>query len=86
MEVNENMRAIIFQVVDNQIKSNDPPETKVTFKRLLDLGYSKFEVKQLIGQCISVEMFDVMKNQKPFNEKRYVKNLQQLPKEPFDEE
>ena len=84
MEVNENMRDIIFQVVDNQIKSNDPPETKLTFKRLLDLGYSKIEVKQLIGQCLSVEIFDAMKNQKPFNEKRYVKNLQQLPKEPFD--
>jgi hypothetical protein len=84
MKINEGLRDEIFKVIKNQMKSNNPPETKLTYNRLLGLGYDEFQAKQLIGQCIIVEMFDAVKLQKPFNESRYIKNLQQLPKEPFD--
>ena len=84
MEVNKQLRAEIFKTIDNQLETNKPAETKLTFNRLLGLGYSKFETKQLIGQCIAVEIFDILKYQKPFDETRYIKNLQQLPKEPFE--
>ena len=33
---------------------------------------------------IVVEIFDVVKHQKTFNESKYIKNLKQLPKEPFE--
>ena len=85
MKPNENIRKEIFQVIENQLNANEPPETKITYGRLLSLGYSDFESKQLIGQCIAVELFDVIKNNKPFNESRYIKNLKNLPKEPFEE-
>jgi hypothetical protein len=49
---------------------------------LIKLGYNDFETKQLIGQCIAFEIFQIGKYQKPFDEKRYIKNLKQLPKEP----
>ena len=78
------LRDQISEVIKNQIRSNDPPETKLTYDRLIALGYSEFETKQLIGQCVALEMFTVIKEQLPFNEARYVKNLKQLPKEPFD--
>ncbi len=84
MEFNTELRNLIIQVVDNQLDADDPVEVKITFNRLVALGYSKFESKQLIGQCVAVEMFDVIKEQKPFNEGRYVNNLKQLPKTPFD--
>ena len=86
MKIDTELRDQIFQVIENQIKSNDPPETKVTYDRLIALGYSDFQTKQLIGECITVEMFTVIKEQQPFNEARYVKNLTQLPKEPFGED
>jgi len=38
----------------------------------------------MIGQCIAVELFEVMKLKKPDDESRYVKNLKLLPKERFD--
>ena len=84
MKIDTELRDQIFKVVENQIKANDPPETKITNKRLIASGYSQFETKQLIGQCVAVEMFSVIKEQKPFNEQRYVKNLLNLPKPPFD--
>ncbi len=36
-------------------------------------------------KCIIVEIFDTMKHGKPFDEKRYRKNLKNLPKKPFDD-
>jgi hypothetical protein len=48
------------------------------------LGYTAFEAKQLKGQCKAVELFGIMKEHKPFDEARYIKNLEKLPSEPFD--
>jgi hypothetical protein len=84
MEPNKIMRKQIFEIIKNQIRNNDPVETNLTYKRLINLGYSDFVTKQLIGQCIAVELFNIMKYQKPFDKERYIKNLNQLPKEPFD--
>jgi len=56
----------------------------ITLKRLMSEGYSEFEAKQLIGQGLAVELFDVMKKKVPFNEARYSRNLKHLPKEPSD--
>ena len=84
METNEILREQIFEIIKNQMKDNEPPETNRTFKRLLKEGYSRFETKQRIGQCVAVELFNLYKFNKPFDEKRYIKNLNNLPKEPFD--
>ena len=84
MEINEKLRSEILKIVENQLTSDNPVETKKTYTRLLNLGYVDFEAKQLIGQCLIVEIFDVLKHQKTFNESRYIKNLKQLPKEPFE--
>ncbi len=84
MEVNENLRNAILEVIDNQVNSNDPAETAWTLKRLVNEGHSEFEAKQLIGQALAIELFDVMKRKVPFNEARYIKNLRNLPREPGD--
>jgi hypothetical protein len=85
MESNEILRKQFLEIVNNQIKSNDPPEANQTFKRLKEMGYSVKDAKTLIGQCVIVEIFDMGKHGKPFDEKRYIKNLKNLPKEPFDD-
>lgn len=84
METNEIMREQIFEIIENQMNGNNPPETNKTFNRLIKEGYNEYETKQFIGQCIAVELFGVFKNQEPFDEKRYIKNLNNLPKEPFE--
>jgi hypothetical protein len=84
MESNEIIREQIFEIIKNQIRDKDPIETDLTYKRLINSGYNDLEAKQLIGQCISVELFNIFKHGKPFDETRYIKNLKQLPKEPFD--
>ena len=84
MESNEIIRKQIFVVVNNQIRANKPPETKLTLERLKGLGYSEQDAKMYIGQCVAVELFQILKFKKPLDEVRYIRNLKELPKEPFE--
>jgi hypothetical protein len=84
MKVNELLREQILQVVENQLRTNDPPETKQTYKRLTESGISDEDARIYIGQCVVVEIYDVLKNQQPFNQERFVSNLKKLPEEPFE--
>lgn len=84
METNEELREQIFEIIKNQLRDNNPPETKETYDRLRKLGYDDFQTRQLIGQCLLVEIYDIIKLKKPYDNERYVKSLKALPKEPFD--
>lgn len=84
METDEALRAQLFEIIDNQLRDNDPPETKETVDRLLRDGYDAFLIRQMIAQCILVEVYDVINAGVPYNNERYVKHLQALPNEPFD--
>jgi hypothetical protein len=85
MKPNLRARESIFHIIDNQIKNNDPPETTLTFKRLKEEGFDDFTVKQLIGQCVAVEIYDMLKNKRPFDKERFINHLNNLPEEPFEE-
>jgi hypothetical protein len=80
------LNAAIMKVVDNQLRSNDPPQTGQTFKRLVAAGHSETEAKRLIACVVSAEIFDVLKQQQPFNLERFVKALDKLPAMPWDED
>jgi len=76
---NNKLKSKIIEIVDNQIKINDPKCTKETLERLVKIGISEKESKELIGRILVEEMYDILKSQVPFNEKRYAKKLSMLP-------
>jgi hypothetical protein len=78
-------RAAIMEVVENQIRDNDPPQTAQTFQRLMAAGHSEREAKRLIGCVVSAEIYDVLKKKEPFNLERFVKDLDNLPAMPWEE-
>lgn len=80
MEENPILKAAILEVVDNQLRENDPPETRQTLDRLIAEGHSKGEAKKMIGAVVSLEMFDVLKKKEPYNHERFAKALNRLPK------
>lgn len=86
MEENEILRDQILEIVENQLKANTPPETGQTFERLKEEGYNESEIKQLIGACVMVEIYDVIKSGKEFDEERYIRSLNRLPETPFRNE
>jgi hypothetical protein len=84
MEVNKQLHDQILGIIENQLKQNDPPETKQTFERLIKSGISLPDAKRYIGQCIAVELFNIMKHGEAFNERRFIRNLLRLPEDPFE--
>lgn len=79
-------QAAIFEVIENQIRDNDPREVRQTLERLLSEGQTEDEAMKLIGCAMAVEIFEIIKHQKPFNQARYVENLSKLPEMPWEEE
>jgi len=49
--VNPRLQKAILEVVENQIRENNPPETKKTLDRLLKAGYSKDDAMKSIVSC-----------------------------------
>lgn len=86
MKSNPILKKAILSVVNNQLKDNNPPETKQTYERLLKEGHSESEAKRLIGCVVAAEIFDILKKKEPFNQQRFVAALDRLPKIPGEEE
>jgi hypothetical protein len=75
---NENLKKTILQVVDNQLRENNPPITKITFERLQQSGYTTQQAKEKISAVLLEEMYDVLKTKQPYNEERYSNKLLKL--------
>jgi hypothetical protein len=76
------LKAAFMEVVENQIRDDDPPETRATLKRLTSQGVSDDDARIFIGQAVCVEVWGILRNKKEFNMARYVRNLKNLPDEP----
>ena len=77
--VNPRLQKAILEAVENQLRADDPPETKQTFDRLLREGYSEDDAMKLIGRAVATDIYEVLSNKKPFDKERYVKALKELP-------
>jgi len=85
-DYNPRLQAAYLEIVDNQLRDNDPPETRQTFDRLRKLKISERDAKILIASAIALETFEIMKYKKPFDQKRFIRNLNLLPDQSFLEE
>lgn len=66
-EGNPHLKAAVFDVVENQMRDNDPPETKQTYDRLVQDGQSDEDAKRLIGCVVVSEIFDILKKKQALN-------------------
>lgn len=76
------LHAKILETVDTQIAEGTPPETRLTFERLVAEGYGPVRAKRLIGVLVAIELTDEFVFRQPFNEKRFVEFLRKLPELP----
>lgn len=83
-ETNPELGKSILEVVRNQIRGNDPPETRQAFERLQTEGYTADEARRLISTAVTVELFHIMRDHQSFNRERFCWNLSHLPREPWD--
>jgi len=68
---NPHLKAAILEVVENQLRENNPPETRQTFERLLATGYSRQEAIEMIGSAVVGEIWAVLKENKPYDAVRF---------------
>lgn len=85
-ESNPELQRTILEVVENQIQAHDPPETRQTFERLQAAGCAADEARRLIAIAVMVELFHIMRDREVFNRERFIWNLAQLPREPWDQD
>jgi hypothetical protein len=74
--------AAMYEVVDNQLRGENPPETKQTLERLLAEGHSPEDARRMLAAVVASEVFEVLKRKQPYDPARYVAALQRLPKLP----
>ena len=85
MKPNDALKQQFLEILNNQLKNDDPPEVKQTLGRLKKEGYSDEDARLLIAQCVANEIFNFMRNNEPYNNERYVKNLHRLPAFPSED-
>ena len=73
---------LILAVVERQLDSGKPVQTKETLDRLMSEGFSEEDAKHLIGAAMVVEMHSVVSDGRPFQENRYLSLLHDLPRLP----
>jgi hypothetical protein len=44
MQKNPKLKKIIFKIIENQLRDNNPPETRKTLQRLIEEGYEEDKV------------------------------------------
>lgn len=83
---NQRLRQAILEVINTQIRENDPPETKQTLIRLQGQGFPEEEALRLIGYVVASEVFSVLKENRQYNREKYISALNNLPRLPWEKE
>ncbi|MBC8174175.1 MAG: hypothetical protein H8E82_00760 [Candidatus Marinimicrobia bacterium] len=77
-EYNPQLKRVVLEVVENQIRKKTPPETEQTLNRLMDDGYSRERAVKMIASVVMMEIWDVLGDESNFDEKKFVKQLKKL--------
>ncbi|MDO6705568.1 MULTISPECIES: hypothetical protein [unclassified Photobacterium] len=75
---------MLVETVENQLADGNPIKVKETLMRLVMTGTPREEAIEMIACALSVEVFDVAKNDGEFNLKRYSEHLDALPEMPWE--
>ena len=72
------VRDAMLDTVLTQINTNDPPEARETYDRLIDAGASNSQALQLMAGALRVEMSRMLAEATPFDNERYSAALKKI--------
>lgn len=75
---NPHLKATILEVVDNQIRDGEPPETRQTFERLVAAGYAEDQAKEMIGSAVVEDIWGMLHEGRMFDRERFAGFLEKL--------
>ncbi|HET6572507.1 MAG TPA: hypothetical protein VFG68_02815 [Fimbriiglobus sp.] len=81
---NPRLRRALLEIVRNQLRAGNPPETRATLERLLAQGLPRERVLELIACVVASEVVDMVNSDQPYDEARYLAGLRALPRLPWE--
>ncbi len=75
---NPRVHLTMHAIVERQIASDEPQGVNAIAQQLANAGVSRHEVRHIIGQAVSTQMWYMMKEGCPFDEERYLGELHEL--------
>ena len=73
------VRDAMLDTVLSQIDSNDPPEARETYDRLIDGGASNSQALHAMAAVLRQEMNRMLTDSTPFDNERYSAALKKIP-------
>lgn len=74
---------VLHEVIENQLRDDQPAAARATLERLLEAGFERDEVIELMACVLSVELFEILHHDAVFDGVRYAVNLAALPELPY---
>ncbi|MFO8053769.1 MAG: hypothetical protein R6U19_01215 [Bacteroidales bacterium] len=71
----QDLMAEIDDLIDLHLEEGEPEITRSTLKRLSEEGFTDFQARELIAQCVAYELT----SDRGFSEKRFTTHLSSLP-------
>ena len=75
---NPYLKHTLLEVVDNQLRGNDPPITRKTFERLQAEGYTAKQAKEKIAAVLVEDIYEIMTTKKAHDAAAYERKLKAL--------
>ena len=79
--VNPIIHIMGHQTVENQLAQDDPKEVRQTIRQLMRQGYTRHQAIHAVGGVVMDEIWNILKEKRPFDEERYLRGLRELTKE-----
>jgi hypothetical protein len=72
------LRGELIEVIENQLRASDPPETRQTLDRLLAAGYAREAAMMKIAAVLLEEIHEMLAQRVPFDRARFKQRLDGL--------
>jgi hypothetical protein len=79
VRMNPRLHIVMHELVANQLWHNDPAEVWETAQRLRGLGYDRHEILHMLAAAMSEEMWQALRDRKPYDKRRHLAGLRALP-------
>lgn len=74
-EVNPFMHITVHTIIENQLARDEPKGIRKIFKEMMTQEKDRHQVIHRIGAALTEEMWEMMKERRPFDETNYFKSL-----------
>lgn len=80
------VRQQLFEVIENQLRDNDPPFVQAVLNKLVLVGIERDEAVEMMAYILSLEIHKTLSQGRAFDLNNYEKMLRALPDFPDDDD